>query len=391
MNKYSEVLRITDPSSRLSRKAVKEQKQANMQPTFSPVSVPFAVLSLQHSYGNHFVQKLVARSPQDKTHPEFAHILQQQKDGSILQKTNGARSAITRGPELKLTGQATAAAVAQILPTAHSIVVPSNLGDVELRPGAIWSDNKMLVYAAPLYVWYTVGDRFYEWSTSLFIRDEWLTALGQGAARAMGMVYLAKIEMAFLQGLFVPWYILLGVSVAKAGLFYHNHKQQVDMAWQKTPAMIRLLNEFKTRYPTLFDKLLMSAARDLLFDLPSGVTGEDVAFFLGRVFKGVGGLPEITLGAVVHIIAKVAAIVTATHLPSMAAHVIAKAAQRSANTLKASLAEAGILVSEEEANIILRELLSRRDTVQKLEEVRQTSEQLIPILNQLTAAWRSSN
>jgi len=62
----------------------------------------------------------------------------------------------------------------------------------------------MLFYAAPLYVWYAIDDRIYEWGTGDFLRDEWFSALSEGARRASHMVTIAKVEFALLSGIFAP-------------------------------------------------------------------------------------------------------------------------------------------------------------------------------------------
>ncbi|NJM40843.1 MAG: hypothetical protein HC853_08755 [Anaerolineae bacterium] len=289
-----------------------------------------------------------------------------------------------------LTGREAASAVAQVLPTSNSIIVSSNLGNIELRPGAIWSGNRMLVYAAPMYVNYTIGDRLYEWSTADFIRDEWFNAVGRAGASAMPMIYLAKAEMALITGLFVPWYFLLGIGVAKVGLFYYMHRNQVNIAIQQAPRILSALSYLRQNHPTLFSKLLSSTAQEVLTNLPSGITGEDIGFFIGRVLRGIGGAPELTLGVVARTVAIVAAVVSATHLPSVAAGAARTAAQRRAVQIQARLAEVGIVVSPQEAQLIVNDFIRERDAVTKLRELEAACQQLMPALNELKNFLRTS-
>jgi hypothetical protein len=161
----------------------------------------------------------------------------------------GMDAAMPSGPKLMNSGKEAMAAVAKMLPTAYSITVNSSLGAVELKPGTIWSGNKLLFYAAPMYVWYAIDDRIYEWDTGDFIRDEWLNALSVGAGRAAHWITIAKAEFALLSGIFVPWYLLLGMSCAKAGLFYSANKNSVNKAMEEAPKVIRLLQDLKLRSP----------------------------------------------------------------------------------------------------------------------------------------------
>jgi hypothetical protein len=263
------------------------------------------------------------------------------------------------------------------------------MGNVELRPGTIFSNNKMLVYATQMTTYYTIDDRLYEYGTSDFIRAEYLNALSAGAARAMPMVYLAQAEAALLMGIFVPWYGMLGLTAAKIGLMYSTNKREFNVALQKAPVVLKLLQDFRRRYPTFFKKLMATAAREVLTDLPSGVGAEDVAFFLGRVIKGVAGLPDVTMGAVVKVVTSVALIVAGLHLPSIAAHGVAASAASHAETLRMQLANQGIHITREEANTILHELISDRDSVRKLQELEKACKELIPVLRQLAAAIHS--
>lgn len=292
-------------------------------------------------------------------------------------------------PRLLSHGKDAMAQVSRILPSASPVLVPSSMGDVELRPGTIFSNNKMLVYATPMTTYYTIDDRLYEYGTSDFIRAEYLNALSAGAARAMPMVYLAKAETALLMGIFVPWYGMLGLTAAKIGLLYSTNKREFNVALQKAPIVLRLLQDLRQRHPTLFKKLMTTAAKEVLFDLPSGVGAEDVAFFIGRVIRGIAGLPDVTMGALVKLVRNVALMVAGLHLPSIAAHGVAASAARRAETLRMQLASQGIHISREEANTILQELISDRDSLRKLQELEKACNELIPVLKQLAAAIHS--
>jgi hypothetical protein len=304
-------------------------------------------------------------------------------------------------PRLLLTGKQAVNAISKILPTAHTIIVPAPpLGHVELRPGAIWDNKKMLVYASPTTVLYAVGDNLYESWTSVFIFAEWLNALGRGAERATGMIYLAKAEMALLEGIFVPWYTALGLIPAKIAVFYIGHRNTVDRALKMAPKVLRLINEFKKRYPSLYKKIRNTLGKEILRDLPSGVTAQDIAFFIGRLICGFlipksaskllcrGNLTEVAWVPIIKLIAKTAILVSAVHLPFIAVHGVEKAARNKATELQKNLAEVGIVLSKEEARTILKELLQHRDTAKKLQDIQTSMQELLPVLKQLEKAFQ---
>jgi hypothetical protein len=293
-------------------------------------------------------------------------------------------------PKLLLHGKAATEAVTKVLPTAHAITVSSPLGFIELKPGTIFNKNKFLVSPTPMSVIYTVDDRLYEYGTQDFLRTEYLNALSTGAAHAMPMVYLAKVECEFLMGIFVPWYGMLGLTVAKAGLTYVNHKPAFERAWEKAPAVCRLLQDLRLRKPTLFRKLLHTGAREVLVDMRHGISMEDVAFFVGRCIRGGAVTPKLvsparTIGPLIVMIGYTAACVGAIHAPGIAVHGVAAAGGKTLEQLKAQLAHQGIHVTSEEANIIVREIMADHEGMRKLQELREALEIMLPTLEELAA------
>jgi hypothetical protein len=295
------------------------------------------------------------------------------------------------GPQLKLTGKEAMQAVAKILPTSHDVTVNSSLGIVTLKPGTIWSGNRLLFEAGITYVRYAIDDRIYEWNTSDFIRTEWFDALSKGASTAKGWITVAKAEFALLSGIFCPWYMMLGLSCAKVGLFYTSHKREVDAAFKYAPKVIELLGDLKKRSPTLYSKLVNTWMKETLVNLPSGVTAEDVSFFVGRVIKGAAGAgPDLVFGTLLKVMGKVAAIVTATHLPSIAGHALANVASAKAKELQTQLRAVGFTVTESEARTILADLLSKRDTIEKLRGLDLACRAMLPSLQALNLAYATT-
>src|SRR5262245_32900652 len=87
------------------------------------------------------------------------------------------------GLQLVSAGEQAASVVTSLLCSARTVLVRTSGGMAELRPGAIWDGDKMLVYASPSNVGYSVGDKLYEGPAADFIRDEWSFALKPAAAR----------------------------------------------------------------------------------------------------------------------------------------------------------------------------------------------------------------
>ena len=296
------------------------------------------------------------------------------------------------GPKLINSGKPAVEAIAKVLPQAQAIRVDSNLGPVELKPGTIWSGNRILILPSTMTVTYAIDDRLYEWGTGTFIREEWISALGKAGQSAAHWVVIAQVEFALLSGIFVPWYVLLGLGCAKTGLFYKGNQQAVDAALRDAPKIVRLLLELRRRCPVLFNRMATTAAKELLTNLPSGVSAEDVAFFVGRVIKGGAAAgPELTLGALIKIAATVAGLVAATHLPGIAMHTAAHVAGKKAEELKRALTQAGYTVSEVEAKTILKEVLSKPDTPAMLKQLEVACKALLPSLNQLKNAYNAMN
>ena len=142
---------------------------------------------------------------------------------------------VPRGPQLLLTGKEAMQAVAKILPTSHDVTVNSSYGPVTLKPGTIWSGNRLLFEAGITYVRYAIDDRVYEWNTSDFIRTEWFDALSKGASTAKVWIVIAKVDFALLSGIFCAWYMMLGLGCGIVGLFYTSHKQEIDLAFKHVP------------------------------------------------------------------------------------------------------------------------------------------------------------
>lgn len=216
--------------------------------------------------------------------------------------------------------------------------------------------------------------------------------MAKGVKSAEVWVEVAKTETAVLCGIFAPWYLMLGLSCAKCGLFYVRNKDAVNKAVDVAPTVLKQLERLRAKHPTLFKKLQAQATQEIVSELKQGhgVTPEDVAFFLGRVIHGAAGAPEITLGVLLKITTKVALLVSAAHGPSIVAHAAMSAANRRAEDLRAYLTSLGYTVSLQEAAQIIRELSSDPSALLNLQELSNALRALLPSLQILQKAYGAS-
>jgi len=285
-----------------------------------------------------------------------------------------------------MSGEEAMRVAAQVLATSHAVTVPSSLGDVVLRPGQLFSNDRLLISPSWSTVYFTIGDRLYEMGTAAFLRDEWLNAMSAGMQKAAWLIPIAKAEMALLAGFFVPWYLMLGVACAKTTAIYVDHKEQFAVVWKHAPKALEALQKLRREHPTFFNKIMSKVAHDTFTHLPDGVTGEDVGFFVGRVLHGIDGLPEVTIGAIIKVTASVAWKITLLHLPNVIAHAAEAAAHQHAEEFRAYLQGIGYTVTVDEATAILKDAIARRDLEATLQQLEQACKALAPSFQELENA-----
>lgn len=133
----------------------------------------------------------------------------------------------------------------------------------------------------------------------------------------------ALIESAMTNVWVEAWYVMLGITCAQMTILYFSHKALIHDVMDKAPLVIEKLSQVRSKNPELWNRLMLQAARELLVSLPSGVSIEDVAFFLGRVIRGsAAAAPALSLKVLAKIVATTAPLVAVTHLPSMTGHVL---------------------------------------------------------------------
>lgn len=89
-------------------------------------------------------------------------------------------------------GPSAVSATAKLMLTARPITVTTPLGVVQLVPGSVWQENRVLIDCSETVVHYMVGSELYECTTQNFVRDAFLNALALGASRAQWLVHVAR-------------------------------------------------------------------------------------------------------------------------------------------------------------------------------------------------------
>jgi hypothetical protein len=291
-------------------------------------------------------------------------------------------------PRLINSGKPAMVAVATILKTARTYRYPgSALGPLDLRPGTVWSGNKMLVQASPMTVYFTVDDRLYEATTSDFVRTEWMNAESKGARSAKVWCVIAEVEMGVLCELIAPWYLLFGLSCAKFGLFFSENKETFLQALRVAPTAISLLLYVRTKYPTLFKVLLVKGSWETLTELRDGspASREQVASFIAELLKDMAESPEITLAHITEVLVKTSLMNAAKIAAKNFGNAGLRVTQRRGEEFRLFVARSGYRVTLIEANNITSEVSSDPFASHKLKELEGALRGLLPLLDKLNS------
>ncbi len=291
-------------------------------------------------------------------------------------------------PRMINSGKPAMIAVATTLKTARTYRYPgSALGPVDLKPGTVWSGNKMLVQASPMTVYFTVDDRLYEWNTGDFVRTEWINAESKGAKSAKVWCVIAEVEMGILCELIAPWYVLLGVNCAKFGLFFSENKETLLQALRVAPTVISLLLYVRAKYPTLFRVLLVKGCWSTLTEMKDGspVNREQVGSFIADLLKDMAEGPEITLAHITEVLVKTSLMNAAKIAAKNFGNAGLRVTQRRGEEFRLFVARSGYQVTLDEANEITGEISSDAAAPHKLKELEGALRGLIPLLEKLNS------
>lgn len=284
----------------------------------------------------------------------------------------------------------------------------SQWGTVEIKSGMVWGSDKMIVYADTQYVCFTTEDVLYKIPTNDFVRSRWFDEIAKAAIRSEGMVTLAQVEMQLVQGILAgPSHIIIAYSIV-AGVWYFEHPTQRALLWKAGKRAMAALYAIRSRYPLLWDKLMLSIAtyikNSIVEALAQDLTNpKTILFFIGRLIRGAAtkefqkiGLTkfkkkpfELTFKVFLKIVATTAAVIAGLHFVPNMITVTEKSLSKLkplADQLAAEFAKPGIgmNLSDSEAMAIARELAKHSDTQAILEELSSSLNELLPILDEFS-------
>ena len=110
----------------------------------------------------------------------------------------------------------------------------------------------------------------------------------------------------------------MALHCAQIVVVYANHREAFRVVREQLPAIMGDLKVLRRENPTLSAKVFDKAVGELTTHIPEGIGAEDIAFWLGRILKGVGALPDIKATALAKVLAIVTTLVALAHAPGMA-------------------------------------------------------------------------
>jgi hypothetical protein len=284
-------------------------------------------------------------------------------------------------PQRLLSGDAATSQAAQMLSTAQPITLPNG---APLRPGTIWNDSSMLIAASEWYVYYLKDGDLYEWNPYQFMRAQDLTGWMQGVSSASTLVYLADVEISLLAGIFVGPAQLVAATIVDSGLKLYHNRTEARAAYQAGWKVVSALNCIRTNSPELWTQLQKATFQAIVDNAPTDVSMKTVAFWLGRIMRGVSqAAPDITFAGLAAIVAKVTAIITAIHTPGLVGRALDNAIAARVAELKSSFSAQGIQISTDDAKALMHALNSNDEAMNCISELKGALDDLRPVMRQL--------
>jgi hypothetical protein len=288
--------------------------------------------------------------------------------GPMLKRLPPPAAAPGKGAQLVALGPDAIRMSALMLKDAAPAKVPGGIaGEVELKPGSK-SGKKILVSASATAVYYAEGPSLFVMWAPDFVRDMYLKGFVEGVMSSEGWVKVAKAEMAFIIAFFVPWYGTLALGILETVATIVENQDSIDKIRAAMPKFLAARATFKSKYPTLYDKIFWHCFKEAIVHLPEGVEMADVAYLLGRILGRQGYLgafekalaqgAKVTAKTTAKIVAEYVVLVGLIHAPGIASRAAQEAAKKGANDVKKVLAEMGIDASDPEAMLIAKELVA---------------------------------
>ncbi|MBC8167925.1 MAG: hypothetical protein H7Y20_18910 [Bryobacteraceae bacterium] len=286
---------------------------------------------------------------------------------------------------------------AYLLSHAQPLVTQDQFGTpVSVQPGTLWAGHRMFIGTGYEGVYFVAEDRLYSQSTADFVRDTYLIAFGEGAARAAWMLPIARAEMAvvmaFTGAAAGALGIVAGVTVflTKVTVFYSANKAEIEKVSEHLRPVISGLNYFRTTCPKLFSLLSKAVGEQLVAAAGEGISSVDVAVFLAAILGGLvkadaaANITATTLRLSLRALTKIATITLVVTAVKRSPGAVVNGAQPQAAQVVRELQSRGIMISEQEVLTVAAEACACNPVHRKkLEELLKGSESASPMLEQL--------
>lgn len=280
-------------------------------------------------------------------------------------------------------------------------------GVMIIKRGQVWKPHDRLIVDFGFdRITYLEDDTLWSVPTRDFAREIMLDGVAEGVLRAKPLVEPTIVVMTFIQGIFVGPTIAISAKLIVLFMWGGAHEDLVRKgidALRPAREGLRLIHQ---RYPTLW-KVLMAkiaavAGEQIKDAFVETVTKpENIAFFLGRIIRGLFFGPDISdmapaeqaeklvalsVGRVVFVVVEVAVLVTALHLPEAIIHVATEKVNELAQSLEENFKKPDIAINllPPESQQIARELLAHPDTKAKMKELEKPLKDLQRVLNQFS-------
>lgn len=293
------------------------------------------------------------------------------------------------GPQLLLRGEAATAQAARLLERATPVQLPNGQ---EVRPGAIFNDDTLLVDVDTAFARFMRRGDLYEWSTSQFLRNEYLRGWQRGVQTAETFVELTYIEISLLAGIYVNIVFTVGAGMVDSGLKIYKYRSEADRAFQAMWKLKSGRDCVAQTAPKLLSELESMAFWAVVRELPRQINARQVAFYLGRLLRGTANLgfdPAIVQAPVTSLLGLAKVILTATVLVGSwdtainTPPAIEAALTKATKDLLEALEAESITVSDPQARMILEELRAHPDAIECLRQMREAILEIIPLLELL--------
>jgi hypothetical protein len=289
-------------------------------------------------------------------------------------------------PDFLGSGEAAMARAVSQLQTPTMFSFP---GQLELRSGTLCNKKYLTTYVDGLYVCFVTNSGLYMQGTIAFRDLVAMEGVTEGVQQGEWMIRLVRWEIDLIIQLAAPWARAINrVRLVSLLLTIQGRRRDVETALDEGQRAVGALIGLRERSPALFAALMKTAAKQWLTGLPDRVTAEEVVECLAEAVEEIIKSRKVSLGAVLRVVAATAMETIAVKLVGGTAEAIEKAVKEHAAKLQAHLAQAQLQVTPQEAEQILRETLSSKETLNLLKETEQALKLFIPSVERVAEGYR---